>query len=394
MPATIANPATAVAAVAKAMNASGGADSQSGGPAADAPISFDALIKQISANQADPGSGNLLLNLPAADTEDILAAVLPFFEAMGLTQSSAGTLVPGEDKSLKSLRNQDADDPTLDAADQASLAVALGIPAITAGSLPSGKPSSEAASATTAPAMMLAGTPDPAMPLKEDAQGASAPQQQPVDPLRAEAGANRIVSVIAPEAHASEFSSQLAAMTKREIDPLNVSSATALNQSAAAHAAMSLPSHDAPPSLTIQRAVGASGWEQEVGHQVAWLANHAGSRAELVLTPPHMGRIEVSLSVSGDQASATFVSANPAVRDALEAALPRLREVLAESGIQLGQAQVGAENLNQSAQQQKNGDNPAADRFPMLAAAPAQALGTTHATAGLKIGRGLVDVFA
>ena len=119
------------------------------------------------------------------------------------------------------------------------------------------------------------------------------------------------------------------------------------------------------------------------------------SRAELVLNPPQMGRVEVSLSISGDQATASFVSANPTVREALEAAMPRLREILADAGIQLGQAQVGAENPHQSAQQEKNADNFGFDRATQSTEGPQQASTTApSASSGLKIGRGLVDVFA
>ncbi len=149
------------------------------------------------------------------------------------------------------------------------------------------------------------------------------------------------------------------------------------------------------PALPVTQAVGAAGWQQEVGNRIVWMAQRQDSRAELVLTPPQMGRVEVSLTISGDQANAVFVSANPAVREALEAALPRLREQLAEAGIQLGQAQVGAENARQSAQEGKNGDNfafsPENDRDAGTRFGSAAA---SAPLAGLKMGRGIVDVFA
>ena len=55
-----------------------------------------------------------------------------------------------------------------------------------------------------------------------------------------------------------------------------------------------------------------------------------------------MGKIEVSINLNGDQASAAFSAANPAAREALQDALPRLREILAQAGIQLGEANVNA----------------------------------------------------
>jgi flagellar hook-length control protein FliK len=152
----------------------------------------------------------------------------------------------------------------------------------------------------------------------------------------------------------------------------------------------------ATPALAVPSPVGTPQWHQELGDHVVWMANRLENRAELVLNPPQMGRIEVSLSVSGDQANAIFTSTNPTVRDALEASLPRLREVLADAGIQLGQAQVGAENARQSAQQEKNGDNFGPGRDSALADATSSRsmIGDAQEPVELKMGRGLVDTFA
>ena len=62
-----------------------------------------------------------------------------------------------------------------------------------------------------------------------------------------------------------------------------------------------------------------------------------------MLTPPHLGRIEISIQIGADLSTAQFVSASPQVREALEQAMPRLREMLAESGISLGQANVSSD---------------------------------------------------
>lgn len=149
--------------------------------------------------------------------------------------------------------------------------------------------------------------------------------------------------------------------------------------------------------LTITRPVGTPGWTEEIGNRLAWIAGQGRSQAELVLNPPHMGRIEVSLTVNGDQAAASFASSNPVVRELLEASLPRLRETLADAGIQLGQAQVGAEHPRQQAQQEKHGENPASDPMRTLgtnaAISQANSVGLSTSLA-LKSGRSLVDVFA
>lgn len=150
-------------------------------------------------------------------------------------------------------------------------------------------------------------------------------------------------------------------------------------------------------SPEVKTPVGAQGWDSEVGDKLVWMVNRQEQRAELVLNPPQLGRVEVSLSMNGDQTNASFVSANPAVRDALEAALPRLREILADAGVSLGQTQVGAESsnnaANQSADRRGNGHNPAhhaADLDTVESGALRQDAGRTW----IRQGRGLVDTFA
>lgn len=82
------------------------------------------------------------------------------------------------------------------------------------------------------------------------------------------------------------------------------------------------------------------GWSQALGDKLVWMAGRQAQSAEMILNPPSLGAVEVRLNVSGGEASAQFFSANPAVREALESALPRLRELMGGVGIALGQASV------------------------------------------------------
>lgn len=158
----------------------------------------------------------------------------------------------------------------------------------------------------------------------------------------------------------------------------------------------------APPAQHVQSTsptpvatpVGAQGWDAEIGDRLVWMAGRHESRAELVLNPPQMGRIEVSLTVTGDQATATFVTASPAVREALENALPRLREALLEAGINLGQTQVGAESAGQSASDRENGDNSRRGQGEQAGNGEAAPIAATSPSQWLRGGRGMVDIFA
>lgn len=127
------------------------------------------------------------------------------------------------------------------------------------------------------------------------------------------------------------------------------------------------------------------GWAEDIGHQVTWLAENGSSRAELILTPPHLGRIEISLQIGGDLSTAQFVSASPQVREALEQAMPRLREMLAEGGISLGDTNVSGEQRSgeqgQGGQRGERGRNGNGDGELLIAPAARR-------------GSGLVDLFA
>lgn len=133
-------------------------------------------------------------------------------------------------------------------------------------------------------------------------------------------------------------------------------------------------------------------WAQEIGDRVAWMVTSREQRAELVLNPPQLGRIEVTLAVNGDQANAWFSSPNSTVRELLETSLPRLREVMAESGIQLGQAQVGADSPGFKArgeEQRRDSASGIQNRADESGYVKQPAMASR-----ISAGRGLVDIFA
>jgi flagellar hook-length control protein FliK len=146
----------------------------------------------------------------------------------------------------------------------------------------------------------------------------------------------------------------------------------------------------------IAPSVGGQQWETAVGNSLVVMTGARQDRAELVLTPPQLGRIEVSISMKGDEASAVFVSASPAVREAIENSLPRLREVLADAGITLGQTQVGAEPQGQAASERQNGDNASRRGIADTVGEGLLPLGAENRTntAHRVISRSMVDTYA
>jgi len=94
-----------------------------------------------------------------------------------------------------------------------------------------------------------------------------------------------------------------------------------------------------------------NGFDDGFSSRIAWLADQKIGHAEIRITPDHLGAIDVRLQLDGNRVNAEFNSAQPDVRHALESSLPRLKEMLGQQGLQLGQADVG----QRQAQQQSNG---------------------------------------
>jgi flagellar hook-length control protein FliK len=93
-------------------------------------------------------------------------------------------------------------------------------------------------------------------------------------------------------------------------------------------------------SAAITVPFGHAEWGQAFGNQVVWAVNQGMPGAELHLSPPDLGPMSVRISMDQDQASMAFSSPHAVVREAIEAALPRLRDMLGNQGITLADVNV------------------------------------------------------
>jgi len=112
--------------------------------------------------------------------------------------------------------------------------------------------------------------------------------------------------------------------------------------------------------------VGADGWDRAIGQKVVMMVSNQRQEVEMQLNPPHLGPIDVKLSMKDGEASLSFSSNHAQVREALQASMPRLSEMMAENGIQLSNADVYSGTSQQqqqqggSASEQKSWRNPLA----------------------------------
>jgi flagellar hook-length control protein FliK len=154
-----------------------------------------------------------------------------------------------------------------------------------------------------------------------------------------------------PQLDAADFTLQqardAALLAQKEQAPTAIATAAAQLQPATLEAAQA-----AAASEELTAHVGTDAWNDQVGQKVVYMVGAEDQTASLTLNPPDLGPLQVVLSVSNGQADVTFSSNQLEVRQALENALPRLQEMMSESGIALGNATVNAGMSNGGQAQQ------------------------------------------
>ncbi|OUS74655.1 hypothetical protein B5G52_01250 [Pseudoalteromonas sp. A601] len=90
--------------------------------------------------------------------------------------------------------------------------------------------------------------------------------------------------------------------------------------------------------------------------RVSALLNINNKEAEIRLDPPEMGSMQIRIRSDAEQAQINFVVQNQQAKEALEQSMPKLREMLAEQGIELGESSIqqGDSQENMAEQQQQN----------------------------------------
>jgi flagellar hook-length control protein FliK len=109
---------------------------------------------------------------------------------------------------------------------------------------------------------------------------------------------------------------------------------------AAATAAPQASDSGSVPAFRVLHPVGSAGWANEVAERLVDVVRLSHESAELRLQPAHLGPIDIRVTIAGDQASIQLVASHALTREALENALPMLRELLAQQGLALADTAV------------------------------------------------------
>ncbi|MBT9540499.1 flagellar hook-length control protein FliK [Thiobacillus sp.] len=276
------------------------------------------------------------------------------------------------------------------------------VPAVQAAPLPGGGVSATAdalaAGATVLPSLNTPAAPALTPAQITDAAAAAAVEAAAQQPVKADFQAAMTATPAHASAAAAVLPGQIAAALSPDALKLDEARPEGFGNLLTTATQLAQPGTISAPASTAGNAlapsVGSAAWSQALGEKIVWMAAGAQQTASLTLNPPNLGPLQVVINVNNDQATASFFAAQPEVRQALEAALPRLREMMNESGIQLGQATVSAE---QQQQQFNEAANREARRTAMSYPGASSSGDTTIQSLPTQIrqsGRGLVDTFA
>ncbi|MFW5451289.1 MAG: flagellar hook-length control protein FliK [Methylophagaceae bacterium] len=130
--------------------------------------------------------------------------------------------------------------------------------------------------------------------------------------------------------------------------------ASLVNGQATSHSARVVTAE--APTLDLHPTVLSKAWSRVLSSRVIWMAKEGIQQASLKLNPASLGPVEVKVTMTNEQATVTFTAHHAATRDALEQALPRLRESFLENGLELAHSDVSQQSSEEAAEQ-TDGDN-------------------------------------
>ncbi len=136
----------------------------------------------------------------------------------------------------------------------------------------------------------------------------------------------------------TEFSQQLAGLTSQQGIVGALTKAEAQTQGVAQ-----------PSLLQLSREGMAAG--EQLAERVQMMLSKNLKNVDIRLDPPELGKMQIRMTMNSDIASVQFTVANQQTRDIIEQAMPRLREMLSQQGLQLADTSVQQQNAGQQQSQ-------------------------------------------
>jgi flagellar hook-length control protein FliK len=99
-------------------------------------------------------------------------------------------------------------------------------------------------------------------------------------------------------------------------------------------------------------------WPAALGHRLLWAVGEGMQKVEISVNPQDMGPIKVHIRIENDKTDIRFTAVHALTRDALEASIPRLRDMFSQQGLNLSQAQVFSQTSQDTRGRQPDTNQP------------------------------------
>jgi len=166
-------------------------------------------------------------------------------------------------------------------------------------------------------------------------------------------GVPAVTNVASPQLNTAQFnpeSAEALAINMDEIAPLPQLPTSTTHQSLAAVGFGTAVQAATSQAQAAPLNLGQNAWESNLGSRLQMLVGQNVQAAEIRLDPPELGTLDIKIKVTNDVATVNITSQHTHVREALEAAVPKLREMFEESGLSLGDVNVQQESFKQQEQ--------------------------------------------
>lgn len=114
------------------------------------------------------------------------------------------------------------------------------------------------------------------------------------------------------------------------------------------------------PEATLTSPMGSEEWQMDLGTQLVAMIEKGDQSAVINLSPAELGPVQIDIAVREGEVSVAFAAQVADTRSAIEASLPRLRDMLAGEGLSLRNSDIN--NMLSGFSQQKSSSRGGEDR--------------------------------
>ncbi|HHG8550299.1 TPA: flagellar hook-length control protein FliK [Legionella pneumophila] len=109
-----------------------------------------------------------------------------------------------------------------------------------------------------------------------------------------------------------------------------------------------------PKNFSIPIHVNHSQWSEQLSEHIVWLGHQDVKSALIKIHPEELGPLEINVKVVKDNASVNISTHSVYVKEIVDQAIPRLREMMAQQGINLSEVHIGTDTSSRQGSQKNH----------------------------------------